>query len=403
MRLQAASAIIALPMTTHLRMPSTALLRAVLYLCLISAFSANDSGPPAASPPHPLGALPPAFAAWLGAHAGVGTPSDTSLAIEVHLFPGGVRGMRARRALRRDERILEISLGAAIRRETVEASAEGVGAALRAANVTLPDVGVLAIYLLAERARGDASFYAAYLRQLPDAHVSPFYSLEPLTAEEERLLCAESHATGGAGGGGGGGAGGGNAPRRGGCEELEAMYEARSALREGFESLDRSLFRRHRDVFPPQHFTLATFAWAMATVVTRAFTAGADGEKWLVPFADCFNHHNSDFHRKTSLCVYPPNATAGGGAGEGAGGGAGEGAGASPACRRRHVSYWYNASSETLSFFADQDYAKGDQVFISYGALSNRRLLRTYGFIVRRREEPFLFNVLQVRFEQYVH
>jgi len=45
-------------------------------------------------------------------------------------------------------------------------------------------------------------------------------------------------------------------------------------------------------------------------------------------------------------------------------------------------SYNYNDETKSLEVFADQDYKKGDQVYISYGILTNPELLLNYGFVM---------------------
>ena len=45
-------------------------------------------------------------------------------------------------------------------------------------------------------------------------------------------------------------------------------------------------------------------------------------------------------------------------------------------------SYSFNDETKSLEVFADQDYKKGDQVYISYGILTNPELLLNYGFVM---------------------
>ena len=63
-----------------------------------------------------------------------------------------------------------------------------------------------------------------------------------------------------------------------------------------------------------------------------------------MPFADLFNHHNTE-----------------------------------PALQ---FTYGYNDDLNVIEVFADQDYAAGDQVFISYGVLTNPDLLLNYGCVL---------------------
>ncbi len=106
-------------------------------------------------------------------------------------------------------------------------------------------------------------------------------------------------------------------------------------------------------LYPPGTFTAEGFSWAVATVAARAFSLNvteryghtivepedAGVNPIIVPFADLFNHHNSQ-----------------------------------PALQ---FSYEYDDTLRALSVYADQDYRAGDQLFISYGVLSNADLMLT--------------------------
>ena len=330
------------------------------------------------APAATAGSLP--LSGWVQQQAGIDV---TSLPVAPSIFGGenGVRGMRALRALRQDEKVLELPLSVIIRAETVRSDPR-LGPALLAANLTastpaasLPDLGILAVFLVAERARGEDSAWWPYLSSLPRTHYSPFYHpSRRLSAAETALFCAASQA------------------RYGQCPELEDLAEARASLVEAYNAINTQLFTTNRTLFPAKVFSLEAFAWSCATIVTRSFSADKPGEKWLIPFADHFNHHgNSDFARRTRLCVVQPGAAA-----PAATNAATNATAAQPKpgpCKKRRVSYWYNQSKQAIAFHADQDYEAGDQVFISYGALSNARLLRTYGFVLRGKNAHDTFAV----------
>jgi hypothetical protein len=111
----------------------------------------------------------------------------------------------------------------------------------------------------------------------------------------------------------------------------------------------------------PRGLTWERFAWAYSTVKARCFTINVTetyGTRFrkadpslprglmslLVPIGDLFNHHNSV-----------------------------------PALQ---FAYEFNDETDSLVVYADQDYAAGDEVFISYGILTNPDLLLSYGFVM---------------------
>lgn len=120
--------------------------------------------------------------------------------------------------------------------------------------------------------------------------------------------------------------------------------------------------------FPKDTFTYSNFAWAYGTVKARCFTINVtatygtnfvqhnanENTKYkikpgllsiLVPLGDLFNHHNSN----------PP---------------------------LQHGAYEFNDELDALVVYADQTYKVNDELFISYGILTNPDLLMSYGFIM---------------------
>ena len=119
-------------------------------------------------------------------------------------------------------------------------------------------------------------------------------------------------------------------------------------------------------MFPENAFTYNNFAWSYGTVKSRCFTVNItstygtnflnnnNNNKYnikpgllsiLVPFGDLFNHHNSN----------PP---------------------------LQHGAYEFNDELDALVVKADEKYNINDEVFISYGILTNPDLLMSYGFIM---------------------
>ena len=119
-----------------------------------------------------------------------------------------------------------------------------------------------------------------------------------------------------------------------------------------------------RDFFGKGQFTYENFAWAYATTLSRSFALNVTGRyghtifgadkgadlkddekgivSLMVPFCDMLNHHNPR-----------------------------------PALQ---FSYDYNDEHQELRVYTDSDYKEGEEVFISYGIMTNPDLLITYGF-----------------------
>ena len=120
--------------------------------------------------------------------------------------------------------------------------------------------------------------------------------------------------------------------------------------------------------------SLNRFAWAMAVVNSRAFDLPGLTGSALVPFADVFNHHSiAPSERKTFREKGAEKQTFGWG-----------GLHDETYTERGSVSVSGTRSggSQTFSVYADQDYARGDEVFIEYGSKSNLELVSSYGFVL---------------------
>eukprot|EP00940_MAST-03C_sp_MAST-3C-sp2_P002770 g2770.t1 len=159
------------------------------------------------------------------------------------------------------------------------------------------------------------------------------------------------------------------------CPILEKLRRVKAELAAVWEAIKDSL----EPHFPKQMLTYNNFLWSYVTVSSRAFSINVTashgfslmnsnaGEEEkdaspyphlggtstdsgpvlsyiMAPFAGLFNHHNS-----------------------------------MPALQ---FSYGFNDADRTLEVFADQDYSAGDQVYISYGILSNPDTLLSYGFVL---------------------
>ena len=117
------------------------------------------------------------------------------------------------------------------------------------------------------------------------------------------------------------------------------------------------------EFFEANQFTYENFAWAYAISLSRSFALNiteryghsivtTEKEKakdfgilsLMVPFCDFLNHHNS----------YPA----------------------------LQFAYDYDDKTKFLKIYADNDYIAGEEIFISYGIMTNPDLLVTYGFVL---------------------
>eukprot|EP00939_MAST-03C_sp_MAST-3C-sp1_P004615 g4615.t1 len=161
------------------------------------------------------------------------------------------------------------------------------------------------------------------------------------------------------------------------CPVLEKLRRTKIELSTVWKTIEEPL----RPHFPDGALTYNNFLWSYATVSSRAFSINVtaahgfallssddeDGYRHLggvgndpttnptrdgaavlsyimAPFAGLLNHHNSV-----------------------------------PALQ---FTYGFNDKDESLEIFADQDYAAGEQVYISYGILTNPDLMLNYGFVL---------------------
>ena len=166
-------------------------------------------------------------------------------------------------------------------------------------------------------------------------------------------------------------------------------------------------------------FSFDAFNWARSMVASRAFTVidrsfsssssssteggrtEGKGTPALVPGADKFNHHAFNFSKTTSFCVPPTAVVEAPGLGSGGDGHAKTGTGhrrssssssssrssssteeEEDPCMPLHSPYWWNVTSGFFVVHTDRDYRAGDEIRISYGKLSNARLLSNYGFVL---------------------
>jgi hypothetical protein len=121
----------------------------------------------------------------------------------------------------------------------------------------------LAVMLIQERAKQEASFWKPYLDILPkDEDMVPLFRWSD---EEMKLL----H----------------------GSPSLAAARSLRGKLRSEFQSVKDSFLEKDRSRFPADVFTIEAWEWAFAVLFSRAIMLRKEGCIALVPYADLLNHN----------------------------------------------------------------------------------------------------------------
>lgn len=236
----------------------------------------------------------------------------------------GIRGVRAKRAFAPGDELLRIPRRLIVddRRAAEACAVSGVWAAGDDEQPPPPAYARLALVLLHELRTGDASAHAEYLRALPTRDDFDV---------EGGPLCLWSAAEVG----------------RLECPKLVADHEAREELfRSGILAPARLAAEWERLGLAGPPPAEAELRWAVAAVTSRAYGArDADSApvSMLIPLVDMANH------------AHPPNTAKG-----------------------------LDEDGEAFIVLAAKPIAKGDEVFLSYGALPNMVLLPQFGFVVRK-------------------
>eukprot|EP01100_Stratorugosa_tubuloviscum_P004292 TRINITY_DN206_c2_g2_i1.p1 TRINITY_DN206_c2_g2~~TRINITY_DN206_c2_g2_i1.p1 ORF type:complete len:487 (+),score=186.68 TRINITY_DN206_c2_g2_i1:71-1462(+) len=116
----------------------------------------------------------------------------------------------------------------------------------------------------------------------------------------------------------------------------------REQIRNDYLQLVDELFTKHPEHFPLDLFTIENYTWALATVWSRSTDILIENKRvrCIVPLVDMFN---------TQIDTPPTHG--------------------------------FNSDDGTICVIASKNYEPGEQIYISYGQLSNANLLRLYGFI----------------------
>ena len=272
--------------------------------------------------------------------------SQSQLNITINEFPiendptGGIRrGLKTKINLTRGDQILTIPRNMFMSRATARTST--IGEVFQALEDVLGDKWLLAVHLLYEWLDPNSK-WRSYLDTIPPPDPSKttnvlFWNEEDLAS----LQCARDLQ----------------------CHVVDRIRREQRATHTMFNEIQPLM----QSYFPKKSFTYERFAWAYGTVKARCFTINVTktyGTNFLkddktlkeglmsilVPLGDLFNHHNSK----------PP---------------------------LQHGAYEFDDEKDALIVRADQSYTKGDEVFISYGILTNPDLLVSYGFILL--DNPF--------------
>jgi len=249
------------------------------------------------------------------------------------------RGLKTKINFTRGDPILTIPRKAFMSRATARASK--IGEVFQALENILGDKWLLAVHLLYEWL-DPSSLWRSYLDTIPPPN--PIKTTSVLFWNEHDLATLQCS-------------------RDLQCQVVDRIRKEQHAA----QTMYREIQPLMESYFPTNSFTYNHFAWAYGTVKARCFTINVTKSyggnflkddatlkeglmSILVPFGDLFNHHNSK----------PP---------------------------LQHGAYEFNDEHDSLILKADQNYTKNDEVFISYGILTNPDLLLSYGFVLL--DNPF--------------
>lgn len=181
----------------------------------------------------------------------------------------------------------------------------------------------IALLLVAERAKGEKSFWKPYLDVLPTVEdVYPTY----LWTEEDIALLN-------------------------GSPVIATTDSMRRKLELEYATVEKDLLDKFPEILPQVVQTYEAFQWAFAILFSRAIRLGglSTGEAVaLVPYADLFNHNPF----------------------------------ANSYIDARQTGFF--TKTDEVAVYADRSYKKMEQVYISYGPKSNADLLLLYGFSLDR-------------------
>ncbi|KDO32172.1 hypothetical protein SPRG_03389 [Saprolegnia parasitica CBS 223.65] len=138
---------------------------------------------------------------------------------------------------------------------------------------SLPPDEILALHLMYERQKGDASFWAPFIRSMPQTFDTPIFWPDAIFNELRGTNVAL----------------------------LGSMM--RQQIIADYTSIHRPIFQRYPSLFKSETLSVADYKWALSVIWSRAFGVVKDGEYLhvLCPAMDMFNH---DVHIKEPLDAF---------------------------------------------------------------------------------------------------
>ncbi|KAM7523907.1 hypothetical protein LguiA_013809 [Lonicera macranthoides] len=240
--------------------------------------------------------------------------------LSVSDFPdAGGRGIGAVRDLRKGELILRVPKSALMTSESLMKD-HTLSVAVRN-HSSLSPIQILIVALLNEVCKGKSSWWYPYLVQLPRSYdtLASFGLFEIQALQVDDAIWAAEKAV----------------------SKAELEWKNAIALMEELR-------------LKPQLVTFRAWLWASATISSRTLHVPWDDAGCLCPVGDFFNYaapEESDVEQFESNSL---RLTDGG----------------------------YNEDISAYCFYAKTNYARGDQVLLSYGTYTNLELLEHYGFLL---------------------
>eukprot|EP00752_Nemacystus_decipiens_P006586 g5928.t1 len=240
-------------------------------------------------------------------------------------------------ALSKGDVVMSIPISLCMTEESAKASELGRVLEANSELMDTPDE-VLALHLMAERKKGDRSFWKEYLRTLPDDVDTPLRWLIEGADEAFRLLDGTMVGL------------------------LSGMMH--SQVVKDWHGVHLPLVEAHPEVLGG--LTFEDYLWAMSSIWSRSFDYLEPGpndcsvsRRAMVPVINAANHDPSAAQSLSEMIEFQAGAD-GGSLGIGDRGGAGG----------------------SLQVVAGRDYGAREQFFILYGRYSNAKLLYSYGFVL---------------------
>ncbi|TFJ81448.1 hypothetical protein NSK_007409 [Nannochloropsis salina CCMP1776] len=272
---------------------------------------------------------------WMQDKSGWGVPPHPLLLSsrtidEIELEDSG-RGLICKYPINMGNALFQLPLSIVIDKEKSLAAFDG------ALPADINEYFAIALMLIQQRALGPSSFWAPYIDVLPTTE-----EVDPtLVWPEEDLALLETSPL------------------------VAATRSLKRKLAAEFALLEEQYMRARSDVFDPSVFTFEAYLWAFINIFSRAIRVkiggkrGPSGEEEesiiMCPYADLINHNpfaNTYIVAEKPFKMFNPIR-----------------------------------GEEVITIYADKDYKKMEQVYISYGPKSNADLLLLYGFCLDR--NPF--------------